>query len=236
MRRDNGFTLAEVLVTLGIIGIVAAMTLPSVIRTYIRIVLENRFKKTSAILEAALQSTMIEFGTEYLLTKETNRKYVKNRISDIERKNINDYFATRLKVGHHLKLKHANEGADTISHEANLKKVYAYKSGNIVAVLYLYNAFHSNAYLLPDGSVISDINFQTHGVYDGMKVTIDTNGPFKGPNRYGYDIFIYDSGGWNADKCGSGDREYDHYGCYKYAAGDRAPDDKSKGYWKSLDI
>ena len=34
MKIKNGFTLAEVLITLGIIGIVAAMTLPSVIADY----------------------------------------------------------------------------------------------------------------------------------------------------------------------------------------------------------
>ena len=32
--RGAGFTLAEVLITLGIIGVVAAMTLPSVIHNY----------------------------------------------------------------------------------------------------------------------------------------------------------------------------------------------------------
>ena len=34
MKIKNGFTLAEVLITLGIIGIVAAMTLPFVIADY----------------------------------------------------------------------------------------------------------------------------------------------------------------------------------------------------------
>ena len=34
MRTQKGFTLAEVLITLGIIGIVAAMTIPNLIENY----------------------------------------------------------------------------------------------------------------------------------------------------------------------------------------------------------
>ena len=34
MKKNSAFTLAEVLITLGIIGIVAAMTLPSLIAKY----------------------------------------------------------------------------------------------------------------------------------------------------------------------------------------------------------
>ena len=34
MKNKNGFTLAETLITLGIIGIVAAMTIPTLINGY----------------------------------------------------------------------------------------------------------------------------------------------------------------------------------------------------------
>ena len=40
----NAFTLAEVLVTLGIIGVVAALTIPALIANYRNMVLENQFK------------------------------------------------------------------------------------------------------------------------------------------------------------------------------------------------
>lgn len=36
MRSKNGFTLAEVLVTLGIIGVVSAMTVPTLMQNYQR--------------------------------------------------------------------------------------------------------------------------------------------------------------------------------------------------------
>ena len=54
-RGANAFTLAEVLITLGIIGVVAAMTLPSVINKFRAKALETGFKKSySNISKAAL--------------------------------------------------------------------------------------------------------------------------------------------------------------------------------------
>ncbi len=45
MRKKNAFTLAEVLITLGIIGVVAAMTLPTLIQKNNNSVVEARLKK-----------------------------------------------------------------------------------------------------------------------------------------------------------------------------------------------
>ena len=58
----NAFTLAEVLVTLGIIGVVAALTIPALIANYRNMVLENQFKKSYSILSQALISTKEELG------------------------------------------------------------------------------------------------------------------------------------------------------------------------------
>lgn len=54
MKIEKAFTLAEVLITLGIIGIVAAMTLPVVMTKVDEIVLKNQFKKTYSLLSQAL--------------------------------------------------------------------------------------------------------------------------------------------------------------------------------------
>ena len=48
--KKAAFTLAEVLITLGIIGVVAAMTIPTLISKYQEKVLENHFKKSYAML------------------------------------------------------------------------------------------------------------------------------------------------------------------------------------------
>lgn len=53
MRKFLGFTLAEVLITLGIIGIVSAITIPSLVSKYNRYIVETRLKDIySTILQA----------------------------------------------------------------------------------------------------------------------------------------------------------------------------------------
>lgn len=42
---SSGFTLSEVLITLGVIGIVAAMTLPTIVTKYRQFVAINKIKK-----------------------------------------------------------------------------------------------------------------------------------------------------------------------------------------------
>ena len=46
----KAFTLAEVLITLGVIGIVAALTMPALIVNYQKKVLETRIKKFYSVL------------------------------------------------------------------------------------------------------------------------------------------------------------------------------------------
>ena len=49
--NKHGFTLAEILITLGIIGVVAALTMPALIQNYTNNVAETRLKnKTEKVL------------------------------------------------------------------------------------------------------------------------------------------------------------------------------------------
>src|SRR5574344_319946 len=57
------FTLAEVLITLGIIGVVAALTLPSLIQNYREKETVTRVKAAYSILGQAFQRAITEDGT-----------------------------------------------------------------------------------------------------------------------------------------------------------------------------
>ena len=57
MKR-SAFTLAEILVTLAIIGVVAALTIPTLINNYQRKVLETKFKKTYAEIGVLFKTIM----------------------------------------------------------------------------------------------------------------------------------------------------------------------------------
>lgn len=60
--RYKGFTLAEVLITLGIIGIVVAITIPNIISNYKKIVITNRLKKFYSIVNTAVKLSEAENG------------------------------------------------------------------------------------------------------------------------------------------------------------------------------
>ena len=57
------FTLAEVLITLGIIGIVAALTIPSIVAGVQKEILKNQFKKTYSTFSNAVMRVQSDWGT-----------------------------------------------------------------------------------------------------------------------------------------------------------------------------
>lgn len=58
----NGFTLAEVLITLGIIGVVAALTMPSLIQNHRKHVVETRLAKFASTYRQAIKMAEAENG------------------------------------------------------------------------------------------------------------------------------------------------------------------------------
>ncbi|MBP3923904.1 type II secretion system protein, partial [bacterium] len=81
-RRKTAFTLAEVLITLGIIGIVAAMTLPTLIQKHQERVTVNKVKKFYSVMSQAQLLAIKDHG--YLdewdvpdgMTKESAEKFM----------------------------------------------------------------------------------------------------------------------------------------------------------------
>ena len=57
-----GFTLAEVLITLGVIGVVAALTMPSVMSNVRELVIKNQFKKTYSVISNAFKKAEADLG------------------------------------------------------------------------------------------------------------------------------------------------------------------------------
>lgn len=61
----RAFTLAEVLITLGIIGVVAAMTIPTLMRNYQKHVIYEQFRKNYSVLSAAFASLLDDYGGDF---------------------------------------------------------------------------------------------------------------------------------------------------------------------------
>ncbi len=62
MKKRNAFTLAEVLITLGIIGIVAAMTMPTLIQKNNNRVVETRLMKFYSAINQAVKMAEVYYG------------------------------------------------------------------------------------------------------------------------------------------------------------------------------
>ena len=63
--KKKAFTLAEVLITLGIIGVVAAMTLPTVITNVQKKVVENQLKVFNTTINNAFRMAQVEHGGKF---------------------------------------------------------------------------------------------------------------------------------------------------------------------------
>ena len=241
-RNDRlGFTLAEVLITLGIIGVVAALTLPSLINKYRVKQLRTAFMRSSSIIESALNQTAVEFG--YGSFKELNSicgsvsKTDAAACRNLNQENfkaISEFFLSRfiivktydrIEIFTKRKLKAKNYSG---LYSGYYHQLYGFGD-------YASTTPNAGMYGLKDGSLISGMAFYYHEPSDGISITFDTNGPFRGPNRYGYDIFLYNTGTWNQLCTMKKDSQmYNGRACYKYALKDVNPDDSTKGYWDSL--
>jgi len=235
----RGFTLAEVLITLGIIGVVAALTMPSLIANMKKQELASRFKTAQALIENALVSMRMDVDNiddEYCGT--TALDNTQNRfIQDFAK-----YFQTT-KVfpvnGNDLK---------TIGY-----KVSTFSQSGPGGVAFNYDGSNNGAMFLNNGMMIAGSGcWWNANMIDFM---VDTNG-VKGPNKLGYDVFYFQINTDNrlmptgtmgvfgrADLVSCCNFQANNtctvtidtgVSCSYYAVVDQYPHDTSKSYWKSL--
>ena len=81
VKLNFGFTLAEVLITLGIIGIVAAVTLPTLVSNYRKHVVETSLKRSVSVLQQAIKLAEVDYGEiaswgEYYTPTNALKKYL----------------------------------------------------------------------------------------------------------------------------------------------------------------
>lgn len=173
-------------------------------------------------IQQALNTTASEYGADYLL-KYRMDNLITSSIPKEEREKINEIFAEQI---NYVKI--------FTNREATKIQTYSFKSKQKISSYTQLRPFDGinspNMYILADGTTITGIAFQSHGTYDGIKIGFDTNGPNKGPNRFGYDLFYYDTGYWNITAC----NDSYYYGCFKYAQQDQWPEDSTKKYWDNL--
>ena len=212
LNRKVAFTLAEVLITLGIIGIVSALTMPAVINHFKAKKLEVQFKTADAMLTKAIKMTVNELGYEDL--KDLHLNYYVSSLDNNggePRRNLealNDVWVKQFKGAKQIK------ASPEIYHRG--VKTYGIIGNNVWPSD--PTTTYNNGYLLPNGMYVGRFNYNMGSSYPTCFYFIfDTNGPYRGPNRYGHDIFKYVSiqYRWGCNPVrGISDR---NDGCYWYA-------------------
>ncbi|MBR6162705.1 prepilin-type N-terminal cleavage/methylation domain-containing protein [bacterium] len=163
-RRGNvlGFTLAEVLITLVIIGVIAALTVPTLIHKHRAEEFESRFKKAVSVINAIPNYFKLDNAEE--LTCE----------------NYNDKnFANLLKK--HLQVMRVEDGA-VIFNQATPK----YRNFSNTADLTTSGGWFDNGNIVLNDGMTFFIDND-----NGLFITVDINGYKKKPNRFGYDLFCF---------------------------------------------
>lgn len=202
LKRNAAFTLAEVLITLGIIGVVAAITLPSLIADFQDKQLIAQFKKTYSIISNSVLLAQQDLGT----IGDNTRLFDVNKTSEEVAINFSRYFN-----GASVCKSASDKGCGTYSYKVKFATPYTAGTGE--------NQMYTLNYpllLLADGAVLQIRQFsdchrveygyetEENGDYkldaDGNKIPVeiqrttcaiidfDVNGP-RMPNQYGRDVY-----------------------------------------------
>ena len=200
ITRRVAFTLAEVLITLGIIGIVSAMTIPTLVKNYQKKVLNNQFMQTYAILSQALRLTTSQIG--YM-----PKCYYKSSATPVDYSGCKEFwkiFYSNLKVS---KICEENalelgciakyRGIDTIINEQRPDAVVPDGYENIGqyqtsgCAYWRENRLHNDIRVLVLNSGVSILEFVPNKHQHAFPlIAVDINGK-SAPNKWGYDLFEF---------------------------------------------
>nr|QGT49619.1 hypothetical protein Melaina855_0060 [uncultured Candidatus Melainabacteria bacterium] len=185
MKKINAFTLAEILITLGIIGVVAAITIPGLINAYRAQQLRSQFLKAYSTVQQAfklMESDDVDTNMRNYNT--TNNPFYKTFAKYLSQSTICGSYTD----------------GNNVSTTKNPSGCYKYKISNIDEGYKYLNSnnfigdglFNNGQLMLPDGTLIFfDDSPQREG-WKGVIIYIDINGYKKKPNRLGYDFFAFE--------------------------------------------
>lgn len=163
----KGFTLAEVLITLGIIGVVVAMTLPALISNHKNSELRSSLLKNYSAISQALDMYQADTG-ERITPSNCKARELKSILVK--------YINVAGDCGFTF-------GATNNPYCVDSKKFYTNYLNTSFSPSFLYDDGH---FILADGSLVLLENEGTR-----LYISVDINGYNKKPNRSGYDLFMF---------------------------------------------
>ena len=177
VRQKTAFTLAEVLITLGIIGIVAVLTLPNLIANYKNKIIAKQLQKTYSTLSQAILMAQAEYG-DISQWPILDGKWESTDII------FKDYLKPHLNI-----LKECRNSAECFPQAGSALQYYTFVlSDGTQVLLDIWNHQENTNDLFWSYGVMSASN---HYVYNQfLAFTVDVNGDKK-PNKSGKDIFVF---------------------------------------------
>ncbi len=153
MTKRFGFTLAEVLITLGIIGVVAAMTIPTLISNTNGAKFRSQFKKTLSTLNQAGLMSQAQYDFDYAgTTQACNAGATERPDSDMSFCAIlNGTLTGQTYMGDLSNIKRNNNGTQedyAVVKPANFGSALKFAEGKHTPTGYL-------SYVLADGSIVA---------------------------------------------------------------------------------
>lgn len=178
VRQDitkNGFTLAEVLITLGIIGVVAAITIPTLMTNYKAHKLRTRYLKAYSIAQQAFR--LME-GDDVSTDPSTYRVLGDGKFY----KTYMKYFQAPFDCGYWS----GGINVSNLCYNPTISKKYKSLDGKSeVRGSYL----DDGSFTLQDGTLFM---LENQAGVSRLWVSVDINGYNNPPNRWGYDLFTFD--------------------------------------------
>lgn len=174
---NRAFTLAEILITIGIIGIVAVLTLPVCIQKYQEKVTMEKLKVTSSIMSQALKKLQLEEGTpgEWGLAK---KSWENEADTLILANNIKKAVKVLYDCGF-------NDSKGQCTPLSGYKFLNGGNGDNFATRKGYYKLVLANGTSIV---IRNDMNANIAGM-----VYVDTNGK-KSPNMWGRDLFLFSIG------------------------------------------
>lgn len=174
-----GFTLAEVLITLGIIGVVAAMTIPNLIANYRAHQLSSRFLESYSIIQQVFKQMEAD-DISLLPTDYNTGSYYKTFMKYLQA-------PTDCGLGGNIGLSAGNKKSKPCfnSNAGNTDVPYKTLDGKTNALSPL---FDDGQIALQNGSLLL---FENNIIEQRVYVSVDLNGYNNKPNRWGYDLFTF---------------------------------------------
>ena len=185
LSPKTAFTLAEVLITLGIIGVVAAMTMPALVVNYQKKSLATQTQKFYSMMSQAVKQYMADEGVDDL--RNTPLTAIWSRDLSDEEKDLNADKAQEACeefVQKYLKVVEVCENGCF----ADYYKTQNGETSQFVGVKAEWPTY-TGKFALADGAVL-DIVFGWDD-YPPINIYVDVNGR-KGPNKIGYDLWDMD--------------------------------------------